>query len=121
MHRFQRDSDWFRYLFDNRAGKPDAHPEADVIIGPIANDTIYDTFGIITSGFLSPEEALTLLRIGPEFTQTVLKTEKAVSRLRFLSSRTLTREDVQRNKALAAQDREDYQRQFAAAMEALEK
>ncbi len=51
----------------------------------------------------------------------MLKTEKAVSRLRFLSSRTLTREDVQRNKALAAQDHEDYQRQFAAAMEALEK
>ena len=29
-----------------------------MIIGPIANDTIFDTFGILSSGFLKPEEAL---------------------------------------------------------------
>jgi hypothetical protein len=55
---------------------------ADVIIGPIANDTIYDTFGIITSGLLKDEDALKLLKIGPEYRQIVLKTERAVKNLR---------------------------------------
>ena len=40
---------------------PDTLQSADVIIGPIANDTIYDTFGIITSGFLTHHQAKRLL------------------------------------------------------------
>ena len=27
-------------------------------MGPVANDTIYDLLGILTSGFLEPEQAL---------------------------------------------------------------
>lgn len=38
--------------------------EADVVIGPIADDTIFDTFGITSSGTLKPNDALALLRIG---------------------------------------------------------
>lgn len=38
-----------------------------MIVGPIANDTIFDTFGIITSGFLSAEQAIKLLLIGPQY------------------------------------------------------
>ncbi len=33
---------------------------ADVIIGPIANDTIFETFGIISSGYLTTEQAMKL-------------------------------------------------------------
>ena len=64
VHRFDRDEEWFRYLSANRAGRPDSMPDADVIIGPIANDTLFDTLGILTSGYLSAEEALPLLMIG---------------------------------------------------------
>lgn len=32
--RLERDEDWFDYIFANRAGRPDAYPEADVILGP---------------------------------------------------------------------------------------
>ena len=38
----------------------------------VANDTIFDTFGIISSGFLSPEETLRLLKVGPEYTEDFL-------------------------------------------------
>ncbi len=31
---------------------------SDVIIGPFANDTIFDAPGIITSGYLKPEDAM---------------------------------------------------------------
>ena len=59
---------------------------ADVVIGPIANDTIFDTLGIISSGYLKPEDALKLLMIGPEYTQVAIRTEKAAKQLRFIRS-----------------------------------
>ena len=65
IKRFDRDEAWFDYIFANRAGSADALSGYDVIIGPIANDTLYDTFGIITSGFLPREQALALLMLGP--------------------------------------------------------
>ncbi len=55
-------------------------------MGPIAIGTIYDMYGIITSGFISAEDALKILSIGPVYTQVTLKTEQAVKALKFLSS-----------------------------------
>ena len=60
--RFTRDQDWLDYILRNRAGYADSCPEADVVIGPIANDTIYDTLGVLTSGVLTREQSLELLR-----------------------------------------------------------
>ena len=48
IHRFTRSVDWFGYIFNNRRGKDSL--SADVVIGPIANDTIFDTLGIMSSG-----------------------------------------------------------------------
>ena len=56
MHVFLRDREWFEYIYNNRRLNDEL--KADVIIGPIANDTIFDTLGIITSGYLKPEEAM---------------------------------------------------------------
>ena len=75
VHRFLRDTGWYDYIFNNRAGKPDPLA-ADVVIGPIANDTLYDTLGILTSGFLKKENALQLLTIGPEFEQIAIRPKK---------------------------------------------
>lgn len=93
IHRFQRDVDWFRYIFQNRRVRDTL--SADVIIGPISNDTIFDTLGIISSGFLSESEAMKLLMIGPEYTQVVLKTPKAAEQLRWLRSETITKPDAE--------------------------
>ncbi len=89
IYVFSRDEEWYRYIFDNRRGND--RLTADVIIGPIANDTIYDMLGIISSGFLKTEEALKLLSIGPEYTQVAIKTEKAAKNLRFISSQIIER------------------------------
>ena len=80
IHRFNRDEDWFSYIFQNRRARDDL--SVDVVIGPIANDTIFETFGIINSGFLKPEDALKLLLVGPEYNQVAIKTEKAASQLK---------------------------------------
>lgn len=84
VKRFQRDREWFDYIFNNR-NLTDGLNE-DVIEGPIANDTIFDTLGIISSGYLKPEDAVKLLLIGPEYTQVVIKTPKARANLKWIDA-----------------------------------
>ena len=106
--RFQRDENWFRYIFANRSGRPDT-VSADVVIGPIANDTIYDTLGIITSGFLTPSDAMKLLMIGPEYQQIALKTERAAEQLRWISADVLSPEEVAGYRSAVAAEEDAYQ------------
>ena len=63
VHRFFRSPEWFEYIFYNRRLQDGLN--TDVVIGPIANDAIFDTLGIISSGFLTSEKAAKLLMIGP--------------------------------------------------------
>lgn len=97
IHRFSRSEDWFRYIFRNRRAVDGL--SADVVIGPIANDTIFETFGIISSGFLKPADAMKLLMIGPEYVQAAVKTEKAVRQLRWVRSESIAGLDPQHRKA----------------------
>lgn len=111
MHTFTRDIHWFEYIFNNRRLRDSL--VADVVIGPIANDTIFDTLGIMSSGFLKPEAAVRLLMIGPEYTQVVIKTEKALKQLRFIRSEKIERMD---GEALRM-EQEVYQNAFAKEFE----
>ena len=113
VHTFSRGPDWFDYIFNNRRAKD--RLEADVVTGPIANDTIYDTFGITTSGFLSREASLRFLMIGPEYTQTAVKSEKAASQLVW--TRAWKVEDVSRYRKIVKEEEEEYQQLFAQEME----
>ena len=115
MVRLQRDEDWFEYIFHNRRAKDTI--EADVIIGPIANDTIYDTLGMISSGYLEPKEALELLLIGPEYTQVAIKRERAKAQLHWLGAK-----QVQVDEAVfeaRRQEELEYQQLFAKTMQRL--
>ena len=110
IHSFSRTTDWFQYIFDNRRARDKV--DTDVIIGPIANDTIFETMGVISSGFIEPDDALKLLMIGPEYTQVAIKTEKAVTQLRFISSEHITRISAASFKA----EQDAYQVAFASEM-----
>lgn len=111
VHSFSRTVEWFGYILQNRRGEDGL--SADVVTGPIANDTIFDTLGIISSGFISAEDALKLLQIGPEYTQVALKTEKAAVRLKWTGAAVIAAKD---DKALK-KEQEDYQKAFAEALE----
>ena len=111
IHTFLRDKEWFEYIFNNRRLKDGL--KSDVIIGPIANDTIFDTLGIITSGFLKPEEAMKLLLIGPEYRQVAIKTEKGAGQLRFIRSERIEKMDENALKA----EQDAFQNEFAREME----
>lgn len=114
--RFGRDADWFAYIFQNRRAMPDAHPEADVIIGPVANDTIYDTFGLLTSGLLDAALSLRLLRLGPCFEQIAIKSDRALRQLTWLGARTLSHEELGGFGAELQRETEEYQRVIAAVL-----
>ena len=118
VHTFSRDQDWFACIFGNRRGRAVEIP-SDVIIGPIANDTIYDTFGIITSGLLKDQDALRLLMIGPEYRQIVLKTKKAVENLKWISAEVLGRDEISAYRKIVSAEEEEYQRLFAKEVEQL--
>ena len=117
---FDRSEEWFEYIFANRRVKPDIYAEYDLIIGPIANDTIYETFGIITSGYLSDEEAMKLMMVGDISQQIVLKTQKAADSLEFISSEVLTKEQLEAAAAKHKVEDERFQEEFAKVMESLQ-
>ena len=117
IYEFKRDASWADYIFNNRIGKKDPLADMDLIIGPIANDTIYDTLGIITSGILKREESLALLLIGPEYEQVAVKSEKAVSQLTWLTARTIDNDEIRQYREIIAREQAEYQKLFAEKME----
>ena len=120
IKRFERDPEWFRYVYSNRRSMPDELSEYDVIIGPVANDTIFNTMGIMTSGFLSDDEAMRLLCIGPCFYQITLKTVVAADRLTFISSEVLPKEAIEEGKRDFSINEERYMNEFARVMEEMD-
>ncbi len=113
IHRFDRDEDWFRYIYHNRRGSDSL--SADAVIGPIANDTLFETFGIVSSGFLKEADAMKLLLLGPVYTQVAIKTENALRQLRFLRSERIEPLDA----ALSRAEQEEYDAAFGAVLETI--
>ena len=58
----------------------------DYIYGPVANDDVYRTFTLYTSGILTKEQTLEALKIKKMFDQLVFTTENALSFLRFFGT-----------------------------------
>ncbi len=116
IKQFDRDREWFEYIYGNRNGKSD-ELKSDVIIGPIANDIIYNTNGIVTSGFLKPEEAMQILMVGPEYRQITIKTEKAVGQLKWLESKVLSHEEIMGYKKTLMAEETEYQKLLAEKLE----
>ncbi len=119
IKRFERDEDWFRYIFSNRRRMPDTLKDFDVIIGPIANDTLFNTFGVLTSGMLSDDVAMALLQLGPAYTQVVLKTERAKEALCFLGAIALGHDVLEANKTRLAAEEAAFQALFSETMQRL--
>ncbi len=115
IQRFTRSSDWFHYIFQTRRSYED-DLDADVVVGPIANDTIFDTLGIFTSGFLSDELALELLQVGPEYIQIALKTKKAAEHLTWSESTELTEQEIRSNQEILEREEAEYLTKIAEKM-----
>ena len=110
------DERWFDTVFQNRNFAQDAYSDADVVIAPIANDTLFDLVGILTSGFVPKPVCLKVLSLEPKFTQIVLKNQKSIANLRFLDSRIVTKEKAKQSQIKADKLSEEF---LSKAMKAL--
>ena len=114
-----RGGEWFDLLFAHRAGAADRLSDFDLVLGPIANDTLYDVLGVTTSGLLPRETAMELLLLGPEYRQVVLKSERAAARLTFQGAQSLSEEEVARFRATVREEEQEYQRRAGELLGAL--
>ena len=119
IKRFERDEEWFDYIANNRVGNKDKYSDYDVVIGPVANDTLFDTYGIIFSGLISGEDALKLLKVGKQFTQINIKSEKAASHLIWNGSEILQPDEIINSKTLLHSEEAEFRKAFEAAIKEL--
>ena len=84
--RFDKpDEAWLNYVSDNRSGNYSGKTY-DFIFGPVANDDVYTTFTLYTTGVLSKEQTLEALKIKKLYNQLVLSSERALSYLEFIGT-----------------------------------
>ncbi len=78
--------DWLDFVTKHRNGIYDDE-KYDVVIGPVADDDVYRTLQVYSSGLLTKEQALEALKVKKLFNQYVFVTEKAISRLKFIEAK----------------------------------
>ena len=79
------DEEWLDFVCAHRNGTYDKE-QYDLIIGAVANDDVYRTLQVYSSGLLTKEQALEALKIKKLFDQYVFATNEAISLLKFVKS-----------------------------------
>ena len=82
------DSGWLKYVTRNRT-QPSDDPDFDIVTGPVANDNTMPVLNLYFKGAYSEEEALRRLLPQRLKDQFAMKSEAALSCLRFLEGRSL--------------------------------
>ena len=80
---FSPDEEWLDFVSSHRNGTY-AGERYDLIIGAVANDDVYRTLQVYSSGLLTKEQAIEALKIKKLFDQYVFATDKALLQLRFM-------------------------------------
>lgn len=76
------DETWLDFVADNRLGIYQGK-RYDLIYGAVANDDVYRTITLYTTGILDKEQTLVALKIRKLFNQLVFATEKSLRYLNF--------------------------------------
>lgn len=74
--------EWLDFVSDNRSGI-DRTTGYDLICGPVANDDVYQTFILYSTGVYSKEQTIEALKIKKLYNQYVFSTDCALSFLSF--------------------------------------
>lgn len=85
------DEEWLDFVCMNRSGIK-SEENFDIVIGAVANDDVYRTVQIYSDGFLTKEQAVDALKVKKLFNQYVFASEKAVSKLKFITSEAVENE-----------------------------
>ena len=79
------DEKWLDFVAQNRTGTYNGD-KYDLIIGPVANDTVYNVINLYLDGIYTKEEALKRLKIQELFNQWTFCSEKSLALLKFKKS-----------------------------------
>jgi hypothetical protein len=77
--------EWLEFIVANRRGVYKNY-EYDIIIGPVADDKVYQTVNNYTFGNLTLDEAIARLATWKLYTQYVFATDKAIKTLQYIKS-----------------------------------
>ena len=80
----QADEEWLDFVIYNRS--TDAAADYDIVIGPVANDTLYQTFSLYEAGILTKPETIARLKVHPLFDQVSFHSHKALNHLKFIDA-----------------------------------
>ena len=76
---------WFDFVMDNRHTAGFSH-DYDIVMGPVANDNVYETLTLFEDGIISKPEAIARLKTYKLVDQVLFHTEAALEFLRFVDS-----------------------------------
>jgi hypothetical protein len=79
----QANTEWLRYIVQNRSGKGKEN-DYDIVIGPVANDRVYDVVESFELGDYTEEEAIRRLLTFKLIDQITFKTEKSLQFLKYI-------------------------------------
>jgi len=80
----QADEEWLDFVIFNRSYA--SAVDYDVVIGPVANDTLYQTLTLYEAGILTKQETIARLKVHPLFDQVSFHSLKALEHLKFKDS-----------------------------------
>jgi hypothetical protein len=84
-------ADWFDFVCNNRLDKY-VGEAYDVIVGPVANDTVYRVFNNYEDGDITREMAIEMLKVVTLYNQMAFCAQAAIDMLKFVNSEVLENE-----------------------------
>lgn len=85
----QPDASWLEFVVDNRRHGRSADCKADVIIGPVANDDVFEAVALYETGQIDEETAIKRFKVKELFNQVLFCNETALGYLVFKDSYVL--------------------------------
>lgn len=80
----QADEEWLDFVIHNRS--IDSATDYDLVIGPVANDTLYQTLTLYEAGILTKPETIARLKVHPLFDQVSFNSHRALEHLKFMDA-----------------------------------
>lgn len=77
-------AEWFDFIIRNRKGT--FTHDYDIIIGPVADDSVYDTLFLFESGYITREEAIRKLNSAKLDGQIMFHTDKSLECITYIDS-----------------------------------
>lgn len=83
LHFDSPSEEWLDFVSANRDGV-NVKKEYDIVIGPVADDDVYQTFALYKSGVLTKAQTIDNLKIKKLYDQVVFKLERAFNYIKFI-------------------------------------